>query len=106
MLFNSYNFLIFFPIVLLVHFILPQKVRYLWLLVASYYFYMNWDAKYALLLLFSTFITYLSGIALEKVRDLEKNKGRKYEKWVVAGSFSINIGLLFFYKYFRHVLVL
>ena len=35
MLFNSVSFLLFFPLVLAVHFILPRKVRYLWLLAAS-----------------------------------------------------------------------
>ena len=54
MLFNSLNYLVFFPIVLLLYFVLPKKVRYLWLLGASYYFYACWNAKYALLLLFST----------------------------------------------------
>ena len=67
MVFNSYIFLIFFPVVVLIHFLLPKRVQYLWLLAASYYFYMNWDARYVLLLLFSTAVTYLSGIAMEKV---------------------------------------
>ena len=53
MLFNSLNYLVFFPVVLLLYFVLPKKVRYLWLLGASYYFYACWNAKYALLLLFS-----------------------------------------------------
>ena len=54
MLFNSYQFLIFFPVVVLLYYVIPQKIRYLWLLAASYYFYMCWNAKYALLLLVST----------------------------------------------------
>ena len=64
MLFNSIQFLIFFPIVVALYYLIPKKVRYIWLLLASYYFYMSWNAKYALLLLFSTFVTYLSGLAL------------------------------------------
>ena len=43
MLFNSLNYLVFFPIVLLFYFVLPKKVRYLWLLAASYYFYACWN---------------------------------------------------------------
>ena len=39
MLFNSIHFLWFFPVVCLVFFIIPQRLRWLWLLVASYYFY-------------------------------------------------------------------
>jgi D-alanyl-lipoteichoic acid acyltransferase DltB (MBOAT superfamily) len=50
MLFNSYSFFVFFPIVVVVYFLLPKRVSYLWLLTASYYFYMGWNAKYALLL--------------------------------------------------------
>lgn len=100
MLFNSFSFLIFFPIVILINFILPKKVRYLWLLAASYYFYMNWDAKYVLLLLFSTVVTYLSGIALEEVGKVRKKALRKrYAKLVVAVSFVLNLSLLFFFKY-------
>lgn len=95
MVFNSYIFLIFFPVVVLIHFLLPKRVQYLWLLAASYYFYMNWDARYVLLLLFSTAVTYLSGIAMEKVRT---DRARKS---VVAVSFVLNVGVLFFFKYFN-----
>ena len=64
MLFNSVPFLLFFPLVLAVHFILPKRVRYLWLLAASYYFYICWNPAYALLMLTSTAITYLSGLLI------------------------------------------
>ena len=57
MLFNSIDFLVFFPIVVLIYFIIPIKLRYIWLLVASYYFYMSWNAKYVILILFSTIVT-------------------------------------------------
>ncbi len=74
MLFNSYSFLVFFPVVVLIHFLLPKKVQYLWLLATSYYFYMNWDARYVLLLLFSTVVTYASGFIMEQAQT---DKGRK-----------------------------
>lgn len=48
MLFNSLEFLIFLPIVLLVYFVIPPKIKNIWLLIASYYFYMCWNAKYAI----------------------------------------------------------
>ena len=51
MLFNSGEFLIFFPIVVLAYYLLPGKLKNSWLLIASYYFYMSWNAEYALLLL-------------------------------------------------------
>ena len=72
-LFNSIDFLIFFPIVVLVYLVIPKKVKYLWLLFASYYFYMCWNAKYAILIAFSTVVTYFSGLLLEK----EKDQGKK-----------------------------
>ena len=106
MLFNSFQFLIFFPIVLLVYYILPNKIKYLWLLVSSYYFYMCWNAKYALLILASTVVTYLTGLLLEKVKESDKNEERKssLKKWVVAGGFTINLGILFYFKYVNFTL--
>ncbi len=97
MLFNSLEFMIFFPIVIAVYFILPHKVRYLWLLGASYFFYMQWNAAYALLMLTSTVITYLSGYFIEKA-DARQREGLK--KLCVAISFTSNIAILFFFKYF------
>ena len=64
MLFNSIHFLIFFPIVTLIYFIIPQKIRYIWLLIASYYFYMAWNPVYALLMLTSTLKPYKRGISI------------------------------------------
>lgn len=94
MLFNSLEFLIFFPIAVSVYFLIPQRWRYLWLLGTSYYFYMCWNAEYALLMATSTFITYLSGIFIEKA----KTAGGK--KLVVAASFVSNLSILFYFKYF------
>lgn len=100
MLFNSYSFLIFFPVVTIIYFLLPRKWSYLWLLAASYYFYMGWNAKYAILLLVSTSITYFSGILLQwfKTKRPEDEKGKK---GIVAVSFVLNLAILFFFKYFN-----
>lgn len=102
MLFNSYNFLIFFPIVTLVYFLIPHKIRYIWLLIASYYFYMCWNAKYALILLFSTAVTYASGLLITKANnDIKDDKKRvRWKKIFVALSFIINLSILFMFKYF------
>ena len=54
MLFNSIDFLLFFPFVTFIYFLLPLRGRWMWLLAASYYFYMCWNAKYALLIALST----------------------------------------------------
>lgn len=105
MLFNSLEFLIFFPIVTFVYFIIPGRAKQLWLLLSSYYFYMCWNAKYAILILTSTIVTYLSGLLLEKADKRAKQSGETgaltAKKWIVAGSFIINLGILFFFKYFN-----
>lgn len=100
MLFNSYSFLVFFPIVVIIYYLMPKKVSYLWLLAASYYFYMGWNAKYALLLLLSTTITYISGILLQWILDRHPDNVAA-KKWIVAGSFASNLAILFFFKYFN-----
>lgn len=94
MLFNSYQFLFFFPVVTLMYFIIPHRYRYIWLLVASYFFYMCWNAKYALILLFSTSVTYLSGLLINREEDIRRKK-----IWV-ALSFTLNLSILFLFKYF------
>ena len=57
MLFNSIEFLLFFPAVVLLYYAIPGKLRVFWILLTSYLFYMNWNPAYALLLLFSTAVT-------------------------------------------------
>lgn len=64
MQFNSVDFMVFFPIVIAIYFIIPKKTRTIWLLIASYYFYMSWNVEYAILLGGSTVITYISGILI------------------------------------------
>lgn len=101
MLFNSLDFLVFFPIVTLVYFVIPKKIRYIWLLLASYYFYMCWNTTYALLMLTSTVITYVSGILISLAdRNKSEKKALLYKKLSVALSFVLNIGILFYFKYF------
>lgn len=95
MLFNSLAFLLFFPTVVFIYFLLPKiKWRNLFLLAASYYFYMNWNAQYALLLLTSTVITYVASIGIEEL------KGRK-KKLCLYSSLVLNLSILFFFKYYN-----
>jgi len=104
MLFNSLHFLIFFPIVVLFYLIIPKKIKYLWLLIASYYFYMSWNPMYAILMGTSTIITYLSGLLLGlKLRGSDRKK-LIYKKTIVTFSFLSNLGILFFFKYYDFLL--
>lgn len=96
MQFNSFEFLIFFPIVVAVYFIIPKKARCLWLLVSSYYFYMSWNPKYAVLIALSTGVTYASGLAIHHYR--EKNR-LPTMKACVAVCLIVNLGILALFKY-------
>lgn len=106
MLFNSIDFLIFLPIVLVIYYIIPMKYKHIWLLISSYYFYMCWNAKYVLLIFVSTVITYLSGILIDKVEKTwsDVDKLGKYKKLILALSFVSNLGILFYFKYINFTL--
>lgn len=95
MLFNSEQFLIFLPIVVLLYYVLPAKIKNYWLLFASYFFYMCWNAKYAVLIMASTVITYFSGLLISR---FSKQTTRK---WVMIACIVSNLGILFFFKYFN-----
>lgn len=101
MLFNSSDFLIFFPIVVFLYYIIPKKLKNLWLLAASYYFYMCWNAKYAFIILFSTVITYLSGLGMARCQNsgLPERSVIRRKKIIVAVSVILNLSLLFYFKY-------
>ena len=70
MLFNTIQYILFLPFVTAVYFLLPHKVRHVWLLAASWYFYMQWNPKYILLLAGCTLVTYTGARILEGIRDL------------------------------------
>lgn len=93
--FNSLPFLIFFPVVALLYFGMPKFLKRPWLLCCSYYFYMCWNAAYALLLFFSTFSTWACGWLIEKSRS----KGGR--RTALAVNLLVNLGILFFFKYFN-----
>ena len=57
MVFNSFGFLIFFPIFLLLYRILPLKIRWVMMLAMSLYFYMSWQADLLYLILFTTVVS-------------------------------------------------
>lgn len=92
MLFNSFGFLYFFPVVVILYFVFPKKIRWFWLLLTSYYFYMSWDPTYAILILTSTVITYFSGILIEKAQI-------GHEKIYVGLSIVLNLAILIGFKY-------
>ncbi len=92
--FNSLAFLIYLPIVVAVHWLLPHKWRKYWLLAASYFFYMYWNPLFILLILFSTAVDYLCSLGMERRRDRPG-----VMRALLLTSVCMNLGLLFFFKY-------
>ena len=94
MLFNSYQFLIFFVIVTTLYFFIPHQFRWALLLAASCYFYMAFIPKYILILLVTITVDYFAGIGLETLQGDKR-------KWLLIASILTNIGMLAFFKYFN-----
>lgn len=94
MLFNSINFLIFFPIVSAVYFLLPYRYRVPWLLAASCYFYMAFIPAFILILAFTITVDYFSAIAIAN------SEGKRRKQFLMA-SIVANVGTLFIFKYFN-----
>lgn len=92
--FNSIQYLLFLGLNLLVYYLLPRRARNVQLLLASYFFYMCWNPAYALLMLFSTAVTYGCGLL---VGNAVWGKRRLW----VALSLILNLGVLFFFKYYN-----
>ncbi len=95
MLFNSIEFLMFFPIVVAFYFLIAHRFRWVFLLLASYYFYMCWKPEYVVLIMLSTVLDYL--VALKMGATLNKKVRKKY----LMVSLVSNLGLLFLFKYFN-----
>lgn len=100
MLFNSLDFIMFFPIVALIYYLLRNhnRLNNLWLLIASYYFYMNLKPAYALILIASTLITYFCGRLLETYHE-----DTKLKKVALAVCVVLNFSILFIFKYYNFI---
>ena len=98
MLFNSFEYAIFLPIVFLLYWFVFNKtikLQNLFLLIIGYIFYGWWDWRFLFLIAFSTIFDFTIGILLEKTTELQKRK------LLFAASCIVNIGLLGFFKYFN-----
>ena len=89
MVFNSYSFLLFFPIVLVLTQLAPAKWRNGLLLVASYVFYASWGKRFCVLLLGLTVLVYAAGLLL----------GQKKRRWLFWLGLGGTLGALLVYKY-------
>lgn len=93
--FNSLAFLLFLPVVVGIYWAMPHQGRKIWLLAASYFFYLYANPALILLLLASTVVDYLcsNGIEINRHRPTVM-------KQLLLGSIVTNLGLLFTFKYF------
>ncbi len=94
MVFNSVEFLVFLPVVVLLFYLLPQRARWFMLLAASCVFYMWFVPKYILILLVTIVIDYLAGILIERNDDRPKRK-----KIFMVISIVSTLTVLFVFKY-------
>lgn len=93
MTFNSLIYLIFLPAVVLLYFCLPNKIRPYFLLISSYFFYAFSNVWLYFLILFSTLLTYLCALGIEK------SENKNIKKFYLIFSTSISLGILFIFKY-------
>jgi alginate O-acetyltransferase complex protein AlgI len=94
MLFNSIQFLIFFVVVTTIYFLLPNRWRWLHLLIASCIFYAYFIPIYILILFFTIIIDYIAGIMIENAHGPKR-------KWFLVMSLVANVGVLAVFKYYN-----
>ena len=95
MIFNSLIFLLFLAVVLPVYYRLKHRAQNWFLLFASYFFYGWWDPRFLGLLWFTSFFDYFCA------RWIDKTASPIRRKWLLAGSMTVNLTVLGFFKYFN-----
>lgn len=93
MLFNSYEYLVFFPVVLIIYYVLPKKLRWLMLLGVSYFFYMCWNVKYVALLIYVTAVTFSGALVINKLKE------QRSKKIALGTTIVLSFLTLIIYKY-------
>ena len=98
MLFNSFEFLIFLPVVFLLYWFVFKSLKRqnLFIVAVSYLFYGWWDARFLILIAFTTFCSFGSGILLEK-----KEGDRNLQKWISVANILLNLLILAIFKYYN-----
>jgi alginate O-acetyltransferase complex protein AlgI len=97
MTFISIEFLLFFAIIVFTYYLIPHRLRWILLLVASYVFYAILSIQFIPLLLASTAFTYFTGIIIEK------QETKKQKKKVMLVGISVLLFFLGWFKYFNFV---
>ena len=95
MLFNSIGYAVFLPLVCLIYYLLPHRLRWAVLLVFSCYFYMSWNPSLILLILFAVLVSWGAGLWVDRLRHPAARRA------VLAGGVALCLSTLFFFKYFN-----
>lgn len=95
MLFTSFAFLLFFPTACILYYLIPYRYRWVFLLLTSYFYYINWQPVYALLLAATTGITYACAWGIGR-----ENVSGKAKKQLLALGCVIPLAFLFVFKYY------
>lgn len=107
MLFNSVEFLVFLPIVFLSYWFLfnrSVKLQNGFVVGVSYLFYGWWDGRFLLLIAFTSFFSWLSGIGIQKIRKSSEEDSRAVRlkcRWIAGGNIVLNLLILGFFKYYN-----
>lgn len=108
MFFNTVNYAIFLLIVVIINYILPKRVRYIWLLAASYFFYGSWNAKYTLLILLVTIVTYFGGMLIQNNRNNQSSSADtcviNYNGFILGTCLIICFAILVYFKYSNFII--
>ena len=98
MLFNSFEFLIFLPIVFLSYWFVFRRLwwRNLFVVIASYVFYSWWDWRFLILIVLTSLFSFISGLLLERYEGQ-----RKLQKAVSATNIVLNLTILGIFKYYN-----
>ncbi len=97
MTFNSWEFLIFYPITLLLYFLLPKKWSRISLLFMSAIFYLAWNYKLIVLIMFTTAVSYFCA------RIIDKTDKKSVKKLCIVVTLIACLGVLFFFKYYNFI---
>jgi len=95
MLFDSLEFLIFLPTVIILFYLIPHKYRWIFLLLASYFFYGSWKIEFLILIIYSTIVDYFVALKIDATQEKKRKR-----IWLSISLIS-NFGVLFIFKYFN-----
>ncbi|SEB00832.1 D-alanyl-lipoteichoic acid acyltransferase DltB, MBOAT superfamily [Pseudobutyrivibrio sp. ACV-2] len=97
MLFNSVTFALFLTILFVIYWSIPNKYRWTVLLVASYYFYMSWNVKYILILMFTSVVSYTAA------RLIYISKTSKVKNFILVIAVLMTLSVLVVFKYLNFI---